>query len=978
MVVNLPHVLAISEDILGNKITQIAVQSGPADGTLVTFQRDRLRGFLFTPQDNTGDVLIVPKTTHRLPDNRPRILQATVSDANAPSVDLSAGDWLRHPLTRTDREISAFELETDRVRESWAGAFAYVQKDPARGITGLRLPQIGALHAVHAHWSVKEGVGTIVMPTGTGKTETMLSVLVTARCPKVLVIVPTDALRTQLTAKFQTLGVLKGSGSALLAPSARFPIVGTLVSDQAIAERAIQQLRADADKGHILMARVDSVERAKHVFELYRPHTEFNPVQLHTGIGARAREAARQQILRGESRIVVCVDMLGEGFDLPELKIAAFHDIRKTLAVTLQLAGRFTRARPDLGDAVFIANVADINVQEELRKLYTRDPDWNELLPQLSDSLIDEQVSLRDFLAGFTTFPEDIPLKSVRPATSTVVYKTLCDAWQPEQFKGGIPGIEACEQVHSGINEQKHTLVVVTARRVPLDWTDVETVFSWQWELYVVMWSSDQALLFINGSTNSGEFKALAHAIAGTDATLVNGQQVFRVFAGVNRLRLQNVGLTEQLGRNIRYTGRMGADVEAGLPELQKKRARKAVLYGTGFEGGEKTTVGASRKGRIWSFQKQNVEGLADWCKTIGVKLLDESIDPDEVLKGTLDAKRIGARPLSMPVAVDWPEEMYKAPEAAWSIVFGNDEVPLSAVSIELDDPSEEGPLTVAVASESHRAVLELEITENDDGPAYQFHRRGGGNVGIRKGRSELQSIEECFYDDPPVIWFVDGASLEGNEYVQLKTKRPPYDPTRIVEWDWTGINLRTESQGPGRDPTSVQARVIAELQKRRDYAVIIDDDGKGEVADVVAIRLVGDQASPSAIEVEFYHCKYSLSATPGARIKDMYEVCGQAQKSISWMTSTERQTDLFTHLLRRDAYRQDLGQPSRFERGDRNTLLAIREMSRIRPMTLSVHVVQPGVSAAMASRAQLELMSVTENYLMETYQVPFGVIASP
>jgi hypothetical protein len=29
--------------------------------------------------------------------------------------------------------------------------------------------------------------------------------------------------------------------------------------------------------------------------------------------------------------------MLGEGFDLPELKIAAFHDIRKTLAVTLQL-----------------------------------------------------------------------------------------------------------------------------------------------------------------------------------------------------------------------------------------------------------------------------------------------------------------------------------------------------------------------------------------------------------------------------------------------------------------------------------------------------------------------------------------------------------------------------------------------------------------------------------------------------------------
>jgi hypothetical protein len=31
--------------------------------------------------------------------------------------------------------------------------------------------------------------------------------------------------------------------------------------------------------------------------------------------------------------------MLGEGFDMPELKIAAFHDIKKSLAITLQLAG---------------------------------------------------------------------------------------------------------------------------------------------------------------------------------------------------------------------------------------------------------------------------------------------------------------------------------------------------------------------------------------------------------------------------------------------------------------------------------------------------------------------------------------------------------------------------------------------------------------------------------------------------------------
>jgi superfamily II DNA or RNA helicase len=92
--------------------------------------------------------------------------------------------------------------------------------------------------------------------------------------------------------------------------------------------------------------RPEGVSRAEQVFKLYEGFSEFNPVQLHTGIKSlKKRDIIRRDIMSGKSRIVVCVDMLGEGFDLPELKIAAFHDIRKILAVTLQLAGRFMRAR---------------------------------------------------------------------------------------------------------------------------------------------------------------------------------------------------------------------------------------------------------------------------------------------------------------------------------------------------------------------------------------------------------------------------------------------------------------------------------------------------------------------------------------------------------------------------------------------------------------------------------------------------------
>lgn len=998
------------------------------------------------------------------------------------------------PLGNTQVDLAQ---EARAVLQSWTGAFSYVQEDPSTNVKGLRKPQIGAIHAVHAHWSVSDQPATIVMPTGTGKTEVMLSILVSVRCPKLMVVVPTDALRTQIAEKFLTLGILKDSDCKVLANSAKNPVVAVLkhiprtldevdsvfepcnvivttssiagqckvgiqkrmaqhcsylfideahhaeaptwrafkqqfsksmilqftatpfredgkpldgeiiykyslkkaqedgyfqpiqflpvvefnrkISDEAIATKAIEQLRKDVDKGHILMARVDSVTRAGEIFKLYEPYGEFKPVQLHTGIhSARKRAVAREQIIKGESRIVVCVDMLGEGFDLPELKIAAFHDIRKSLAVTLQLAGRFTRSNPKLGKATFIANTADIHVRDELRKLYARDPDWNVLLPELSEQMIGEQVSLQEFLRGFTDFAVEIPLKAVRPAMSTVVYRTKCKDWTPEKFRDGIPSINTCEQVLPAINQQKRTLVVVTARRVPLDWANIENLYGWEWELYVVIWSPDQNLLFINSSTNSGEYLSLAKAVAGDQVLLIKGQEVFRTFAGVNRLFLQNVGLTEQLGRNVRYTGRMGVDVGPAVSDLQRKRTIKSVLSGTGFENGQRVTVGASRKGRIWSHQRERIDQLVAWCKSIGSKLLDNTINPDEVLKGTLEAKTVTTRPAKQPIGIDWPEEIYKSPESMWTLIFSGDELSLSETSIELTTPNQSGPLRFRVSSENNQTEFELRLFDSEAGPNYEFvHGSGESSQIKRSARAQPEDLIEFFYENPPIIWFADGSSLEGNQYVELKADSLPFDRMKIDAWDWDGIDIRKESQGKNKDASSIQARVIQSLNKSGHYDVVFDDDGKGEIADIVAIRLVGDKKTPSKIAIEFYHCKYAHGNAAGHRLSDLYEVCGQAQKSISWMASAEKRIDIFTHLLRREAKRRELGIATRLEAGTVDLLSTIREMSQICPVSLKVYIVQPGLSKANASADQLLILSVVENYLFETYQLQFGVISN-
>jgi hypothetical protein len=173
-----------------------------------------------------------------------------------------------------------------------------------------------------------------------------------------------------------------------------------------------------------------------------------------------------------------------------------------------------------------------------------------------------------------------------------------------------------------------------------------------------LFWDQEQHLLFIHNSSNSGNFQPLARAVAGEDVELINGQTVFKCFAGVNRLQLQNVGLTEQLGRLVRYTGRMGSNVEPGLTAVQKRNTQKALLFGRGYEHSHKTTVGASRKGRIWSFATTNIEALTKWCTGIGRKILDDTIDPDAVLNGTLESELIAERPPRMPIGIDWPEDI--------------------------------------------------------------------------------------------------------------------------------------------------------------------------------------------------------------------------------------------------------------------------------------------------------------------------------
>jgi hypothetical protein len=371
------------------------------------------------------------------------------------------------------------------------------------------------------------------------------------------------------------------------------------------------------------------------------------------------------------------------------------------------------------------------------------------------------------------------------------------------------------------------------------------------------------------------------------------------------------------------------------------------------------------------------LNSFAAWCKSIGDKLADESIDPNEVLQTSVFSEAVESMPKAVPIFIDWPEEFYDETDAAIAFFVDGDarRWPLYETSIELADSVSDRSVAFRLVHGADRLDLSLTLVGTGDAADYVYKIEGGRSAKIGN-RSARTSLVDFFYDYPPPIWFANGSSLEGNLFTPLNSEYPPFDRSRIEAIDWSNVDMKTESMGMTKDPKSIQYRVVQHILATQDRDIVFDDDYSGEIADVVTIK-AKVEGTERVIDVDLYHCKYALKGEPRALVDDLYQVCGQAQKCVSWCYP-DKQVDFFSHLLRREPKRYEGNETSRFHKGTKKDLLEIREMSKTGSVRARVFVVQPGLSKKDASDSQLALLAVTENYLAETSQVGFGVIASP
>lgn len=979
----------------------------------------------------------------------------------------------------------------ENVTNSWANKFTFREEDEESEQEGLRMPQSGALHAICAHFAVGEDWehATVVLPTGTGKTDVMIAALAALRVSPLLVLVPSDVLRTQIAAKFEEFGLVRKlrcmpcyacspkvatlrsgmrsieeaqdiiaqsnvivalpntleasqpdsakylikSCNALFVDEAhhlgaptwqkirnRFDkkrvvqftatpfrtdgkhIGGKIIfnyklseaqadgyykpirlftveefgdladCDETIAKKAIAVLREDRERhDHLLLARARNRKKADQLLQLYRQLApDLNPIAIYSGPGRKAANRDAFAALRARKReapkIVVCVNMFGEGFDLPRLKVAAVHDNHKSLAVTLQFIGRFTRTATDVGEAGVIVNIADPLAEKRLEELYAEGADWDHLISRLSEKRIDQELHLQETvekLKSSGNLHQNLSLWNLRPRLTAQVFRTKCDQWRPSRFTDAFP--KGVTLWHS-ISSDPKLLIVVARQEADVKWGTYEDIQDTYYDLLVAYWLPSKQTMFISASDYSRmNVLSVADTITSAKTRLLAGPEIFNVLDNIQLPLAKNLG-SSRIGA-ISFTSYFGPNVTEGLASIEKSESELNYIGCLGYEDGERVLWGAAqKKAKIWQREKGSIDDWMRWCRRAHQKLVSSPAKEDNITRDFLRPQKLETLHKSSPISVQWGEYLQTSFSHSLAVLFGNEPVPLFLADTEIEQVTD-NEIRIAVVSEKFRSIYAFQIAEKFD-KGYNYALVEGPPVAFQISQRVTRDFSSQMYVDPFIFRYADGTFSYNNFHIPFDIGATSFPAERLEEWDWGSVPLNEESMGITEKRNTIQYAVYERLYD--EFDIIINDDGPGEAADLVCLK----EAHDEAIELCLVHCKGAHGAKVSSDINNLYTVCGQAQKSI--VVKHEGLKNLLHRIRRRHQQWRERG-GRRLLKGNLKALSAFVNMSRKRPVRFEVIIVQPGLSRESLTDAMAKLLATTELFLVRTTEASFRVVCS-
>ena len=956
---------------------------------------------------------------------------------------------------------------------------------------GFRAAQLGAMHAIGAHFWDKTRPALVVMPTGSGKSAVMMAASILLRSTRVLVVAPSRLLRDQLAQNFADLKILRGVGAidpeaanprvhevtgklstkkawaalrkvdvvvgtpASISPSVdgvfvpptdlfdtilfdeahhvpaasytaiaesfpgakqvlftatpfrrdereiradliftyslaqarkdgvygalRFsPVVPAIGenSDEAIATAAAAQLKKDRDAGlnHRLVVRASSRARADELGALYEKNTALTLKRVHSGLSDRFVRKTIEELRAGDIDGVVAVDMLGEGFDLPELKVAALHSPHKSLAVTLQFIGRFARTTGDsTGAATFFA-IAD-EVTGEAERLFVPGAEWNEIVEDLSRQRLAVEQEIRASVGSFEPLAtatetgsgdsrdaQRAQIWSLRPYFHAKVY----EARGPVNLQNELElpgGVEPLLIQHSA---KENSVLWVGRTTTAPRWTTYEGWADVSHDLFLIAYAPRERLVFVCSTQRTNAvYDALIDSVT-EDARRLAPNEINRVLRGVDKQELFSLGMRNRAG-----VGGHGAEsyrISSGRSADKGIRAGDVAIYDQGHafcrgtEGGQNITVGFSSGSKTWSNRWDQIPALLRWFKALAKKIHDSQAMPvGSMFDKLAAATHVSALPHRI-IAADLPPEAYGKGTAL--VRGGSKHGWLVDFEVEIEAQTQTSADLVMRGGELElRLRYDLEarphITALDPSASSAMITDAGG----RHDEPLLAFLNE----HPPTFYLEDLSVVAGDTHSVAPTVEGAVMETQIEAVDWNAAGVDPSLEKPPRKKTKKKRKLsLFEYVERRaaqeKAAVVFADDGSNEIADYVVVHQETERT-----RVQLVHCKAAKNSdVPGDRIDDLYEVLGQAVKCRRWLDARR--------ILKQVKHRAANAKGSHFLSGNLSALSAL--LADVRRLVFEVVVVQPGLSTTPKDTV-LDLLTAADAYHRGADRLPLRLLGT-
>ena len=660
------------------------------------------------------------------------------------------------------------------------------------------------------------------------------------------------------------------------------PVEPSCNNDLAIAKKAEEVFLNDQKYGyeHFIMVRTDSKSSAKELEEIYSSETSLHLKRIDSSMTNKIVKDTINDLRSRKLDGIICVDMLGEGFDFPNLKIAAIHAPHMSLSSTLQFVGRFARTNADnIGTAKFIA-VNNETLTLENKRLFIENAIWQDIIIDLNENRSREVAQEKEYLDNFASSNADHEKMSEQISLHGI--RSNCHA---KVYKGRDFNIEACMPeflaIKGGpfINHKDNTVVAIGEELSKPKWAIFDELVNIEYQLYIIHYQKETGLLFLYSQIKSEDiYEKIANAFCSSHQRIPKSS-MHKVLGGLKDYEIFNSGMANKYSSGESYRISAGSNVSDAIDPSTGRMFEAGHAFCKAKSASETLTIGYSSGSKMWSSSYLPVYKYVEWCDENGKKLIDDSL----VVKTNTNfdflqtPQKLDKFPANI-FMVDFDVNTYLLPAP----IFDSEGFSQNTI-LDVDIEIRKVEPTLVTLSAKYKSIEEI-FTCGLNGKFLSVD----SIISVQK-RTQAMTLADYFNEYPLVFRtttddrICEGDISSGNVDLSLFDS----DKISIIDWEKSNTNINIEFYKDSDFPkdkerkNSIQDTVKEILLSDEKYNYIIFDHGSGETADFIT-SIVRDKE----ILVSFYHVKKMGGQKYNSDIGDIYEVTSQSIKSLIWIKS--------------------------------------------------------------------------------------------